>query len=73
LLRADLAHDRALTALAARDLISRGLRVAVLKRQLGWLAKRAALLGMLLAEERSLLGRACGRLLAAEDSRPPAS
>lgn len=72
LLRADLAEDRALTALAARDLMARDLRVAVLKRPLGWLAKRA-LLGMLPAEERSLLGRACGRLLAAEDNRPPAS
>jgi len=73
LLRADLAEDRALTALAARDLMARGLRVAVLKRPLGWLAKRAALLGMLPAEERSLPGRACRRLLAAEDSRPQVS
>lgn len=45
LLRADLAEDRALTALAARDLLDRGLRVKVLKRPLGWLAGRAALLG----------------------------
>jgi hypothetical protein len=45
LLRADLAADRALTALVARDLIDRGLRVAVLKRPLGWLAARRALLG----------------------------
>jgi hypothetical protein len=45
LLRADLADDRALTALAARDLMERGLRVAVLKRPLAWLAARRALLG----------------------------
>lgn len=46
LLRADLAADRALTALATRDLIDRGLRVAVLKRALGWLAARGALAGL---------------------------
>lgn len=46
LLRADLAADRALTALAARDLMARGLRVAVIKRPLGWLAARTALLGV---------------------------
>jgi len=46
LLRADLAADRALTALAVRDLIARGLRVAVIKRPLGRLAERAALLGV---------------------------
>ncbi|MGE5281592.1 MAG: hypothetical protein ACM3N0_04580 [Chloroflexota bacterium] len=48
LLRADLAADRALTALAVRDLMDRGLRVGVLKRPLGWLVERAALLGALL-------------------------
>jgi hypothetical protein len=47
LLRADLAEDRALTALAVRDLIDRGLRAAVLKRRLGWMTERAALLGAL--------------------------
>jgi hypothetical protein len=46
LLRADLAEDRPLTALAARDLIDRGLRVAVLKRPPGWIAARRALLGL---------------------------
>jgi hypothetical protein len=45
LLRADLAGDRALTALAVRDLMARGLGVIVLKRPLGWLAARQALLG----------------------------
>jgi hypothetical protein len=46
LLRADLAADRALTALAVRDLMARDLRVAVIKRPLGRLAERAALLGV---------------------------
>jgi hypothetical protein len=47
LLRADLADDRALVALVARDLIGRGLRVAVLKQSLGWVASRRALFGVL--------------------------
>lgn len=47
LLRADLGADRALTALAARDLMERGLRVAVLKQPLGWIAARRALAGLL--------------------------
>ncbi|HEV7770096.1 MAG TPA: hypothetical protein VGO66_05475 [Solirubrobacterales bacterium] len=47
LLRADLADDRALVALVARDLIGRGLRVAVLKHPLGWVASRRALFGVL--------------------------
>jgi hypothetical protein len=47
LLCADLAADRALTALAARDLIGRGLRVGVLKRPVGWVAARRALAGAL--------------------------
>jgi hypothetical protein len=46
-LRADLGTDRALTALAARDLMERGLQVAVLKQPLGWLASRRALAGLL--------------------------
>lgn len=46
LLRADLATDRALTALAVHDLIEQGLRVAVLKRQPGWLAGHAASFGV---------------------------
>jgi hypothetical protein len=45
MLCADLAEDRSLTALVARDLVERGLRVAVLKQPLGWLAARLALLG----------------------------
>ncbi len=47
LLCADLGADRALTALAARDLIEAGLRVAVLKRPLGWITARRALAGLL--------------------------
>jgi hypothetical protein len=47
LLRADLADDRPLVALVARDLIGRGLRVSVLKQPLGWVASRRALFGVL--------------------------
>lgn len=47
LLRADLDSDRALTALATRDLIDRGLRVMVLKQPLAWLPSRRALFGVL--------------------------
>lgn len=47
LLRADLPDDRALVALAARDLLGRGLAVGVLKRRLSWVAERRALFGVL--------------------------
>jgi hypothetical protein len=47
LLRADLAGDRALTALVAADLIAAGLVVRVLKRPLPWIAGRRALFGVL--------------------------
>jgi hypothetical protein len=47
LLRADLDPDRALIALAVRDLIDHGLRVAVLKRPLAWVPARRALFGAL--------------------------
>ena len=47
LLRADLASDRPLVALAARDLLVRGLAVAVLKRRLNWVAERRAFFGAL--------------------------
>jgi hypothetical protein len=47
LLRADLAADRALVALAAQDLLARGVAVAVLKRRLNWVAERRALFGAL--------------------------
>ncbi len=69
LLRADLAEDRPLTALAARDLMARGLRVAILKRSLGWLAGRAALLGALPTDGRALPEPVRRRLLMDEDSK----
>lgn len=47
LLRADLAQDRPLVALAARDLMDRGLRVAVLKQPPNPVISRLALLGAL--------------------------
>lgn len=47
LLRADLASDRSLTALAARGPIERGLVLRVLKRPLGWVPARRALFGVL--------------------------
>jgi len=47
LLRADVRGDRPLLALVARDLIDRGLRVAVLKRELAWVPSRRALFGAL--------------------------
>jgi len=50
LLRADLTQDRALVALAVRDLLARDLAVAVLKRRLSWVVERRALFGVLPAE-----------------------
>lgn len=47
LLRADLGADRALAALAVRDLARRGLRVRVLGRPLAWVLARRALFGLL--------------------------
>lgn len=47
LLRADLPADRPLLALAVRDLLDRGLGVAVVKQRLGWVAERRALFGSL--------------------------
>jgi hypothetical protein len=49
-LRADLSRDRALTALAARDLLARGVTVAVAKRSLAWVPSRRALFGALPAD-----------------------
>jgi hypothetical protein len=63
LLRADLASNRALTALVVRDLIQAGLRVAVLKRPLAWLPARAARLGALPAGAPGIPTRLAGRLL----------
>jgi hypothetical protein len=61
LLRVELGDDRSLTALVARDLIAHGLRVAVLKRPLGWVAERRALLGAL--PDGGLPPWVCERLL----------
>lgn len=47
LLRAEVAADRPLLALVGRDLMARGLALAVLKRRLGWVAERRALFGAL--------------------------
>ncbi len=47
LLRADLAVDRPLTALAVGELRERDLRVRVLKRPLAWIPARRALFGVL--------------------------
>jgi hypothetical protein len=69
LLRADLAEDRALTALAARNLVSAGLRVAVLKHPLAWIAARTALLGAHPVTGSPLPHRLCERLLDARGSK----
>lgn len=47
LLRADVAANRPLLALAVRDLLARDLAVAVLKHRLSWVAERRALFGAL--------------------------
>lgn len=70
LLRADLGADRALTALAARELIGRGLALAVLKRRLGWVAERRALFGALSAEAAGALAPAVLRLLSSRRGFP---
>ncbi|HET9185761.1 MAG TPA: hypothetical protein VFN82_06410 [Solirubrobacterales bacterium] len=62
LLRADLEADRALVALAARDLMDRGLAVAVLKRRLSWAVERRALFGAL-PEAGALPSRVTRKLL----------
>lgn len=69
LLRADLADDRALTALAVRDLVAGGLRVGVVKRPLGLLAAGAAQLGALPTGSHAIFPRSCERLLFAEDKK----
>jgi hypothetical protein len=63
LLRADLAGDRALVALATADLLGRGLRVAVLKRRLGWVTERRARFGALGADAGGLPDSLVRRLL----------
>jgi hypothetical protein len=63
LLRADLADDRPLAALAVRGLIAQGLAVAVLKQRLGWVAERRALFGALPAGSAAGLPRRLVRRL----------
>ncbi len=63
LLRADLATDRALTALTVRDLMARELSVVVDKRPLGWPSAQAALLGALPTGSQALAAGQWERLL----------
>jgi len=63
LLRADLAEERPLVALAVDDLFRRGLRVAVLKRRLGWVAERRAAFGALGSDSGGLPESLLRRLL----------
>jgi hypothetical protein len=63
LLRADVGADRPLLALAVRDLIDRGLAVAVIKRRLSWVVERRALFGALPPDSalpRSVVRRLAG-------------
>jgi hypothetical protein len=63
LLRADLQEARPLVALAVEDLLGRGLRVAVLKRRLGWVAERRAGFGALGSDSGGLPEPLLRRLL----------
>jgi hypothetical protein len=63
LLRADLEEARPLVALAVDDLLRRGLRVAVLKRRLGWVAERRAGFGALGSDSGGLPESLLRRLL----------
>ncbi len=63
LLRADLDEARPLVALAVDDLLGRGLRVAVLKRRLGWVAERRAGFGALGGDSGGLPESLLRRLL----------
>ncbi|HEY0391358.1 MAG TPA: hypothetical protein VGC63_06580 [Solirubrobacterales bacterium] len=47
MLCADLDDDRALTALAVRDLVRRGVPTKILRQALGWVPARRALFGVL--------------------------
>jgi hypothetical protein len=63
LLRAELEGARPLVALAVADLLRRGLRVAVLKRRLGWVAERRAGFGALGSDSGGLPEPLLRRLL----------
>jgi hypothetical protein len=68
MLRADLGADRALTALAVRDLVDRGLRTRVVKRPLAWVSARRALFGVMpLAAPGGLSARLVEALLQIEN------
>jgi hypothetical protein len=68
LLRADLGSDRAVVALAVRDLIARGIPAVVLKRRLTWVAERRALFGVLPAgAPGGIPERLARRLVGAEE------
>ena len=66
LLRADVSADRPLLALAAAGFLSRGLGVAVLKRQLPWIVERRALFGALPPDAASGLPKSILRKLLSE-------
>ncbi|HVS99769.1 MAG TPA: hypothetical protein VHE08_04560, partial [Solirubrobacterales bacterium] len=55
--------DRPLVALAVGDLVDRGLRVAVMKRRLGWVAERRAGFGALGSDSGGLPEPLLRRLL----------
>ena len=65
LLRADLERDQAQVGLLVRDMLPRGISVAVLKSRLAWISERRALFGALpAASSAGLPGRMVRRLLA---------
>ncbi len=67
LLRADIAADRALVALVARDLMAGDLAVAILKQRMSWIAERRALFGSLTPDGTGALpSRLVQRLLSHE-------
>jgi hypothetical protein len=66
LLRADVAADRSLLALVARDLIARGLALAILKQRLSWVAERRALFGALSPDAAGLPPSLVRRLVSQE-------
>lgn len=68
MLRADLDRDRALAALAVRDLVRHGLRTKVLKHALGWVPARRALFGVLPPGASGGLPTAVNSLLESEIS-----
>lgn len=71
LLHADLDSDRALTALAAGDLIGHGFAVRILKQPLAWVSARRALFGALPAGSPGGLPRSVESLLESEISVEP--